>query len=113
MKLLVLAVLVAFLAVPAASASTPTLNAVVGPGFNITLTQGGKKVTKLKAGSYTIKVADKSNLHNFHLTGPGVNKKTSVPALTTSSWKVTLKPGKYKFVCDPHVTIMKGSFLVT
>ena len=25
-----------------------------------------------------IKVSDKSNIHNFHLKGPGVNKSTSV-----------------------------------
>jgi plastocyanin len=84
-----------------------------GPGFTITLTQGGKKVTKLKAGTYTINVNDKSNVHNFHLSGPGVNKKTSVTALTKTVWKVTLKKGTYKFVCDPHATLMKGSFKVT
>jgi plastocyanin len=42
-----------------------------------------------------------------------VNKKTSVGALGTSTWKVTLKKGTYKYVCDPHVTIMHGSFKVT
>jgi Cupredoxin-like domain len=113
MKLLALAVLVAVLSVPVASAATPTLTATDGPGFTITLTQGGKKVTKLKAGTYTIKVSDKSNLHNFHLKGPGVNKTTSVPAVTNTTWKVTLKQGKYTFVCDPHLTIMKGSFTVS
>ena len=82
----------------------------VGPGFTITLKQGGKKVTKLKAGKYMFKISDKSNIHNFHLTGPGVNKKTSVGGTGTSTWKVTLKKGTYKFVCDPHASIMKGSF---
>ena len=57
------------------SPATPTLNGTVGPGFTITLTQGGKKVTKLKAGTYVFKIADKSKIHNFHLTGPGVNKR--------------------------------------
>jgi plastocyanin len=42
-----------------------------------------------------------------------VNKKTSVPAKGASTWTVTLKKGTYKFVCDPHATIMKGSFKVT
>ena len=97
----------------AAQASTPTLKGEVGPGFTITLTQGGKKVTKLKAGSYTIKIADKSNIHNFHLTGPGVNKKTSVGGTGSTTWTVKLKSGTYKFVCDPHASIMKGSFKVS
>jgi len=95
-----------------AQASTP-LVATVGPGFTITLTQGGKKVTKLKAGTYTIKVSDKSSIHDFHLTGPGVKKTTSVSATGSSTWIVKLVKGTYKYVCDPHASIMKGSFTVS
>ena len=79
MKLVALAAIVAALAVPAAlRGAPPTLTGTVGPGFTITLKQAGKKVTKLKAGTYVFKIADKSTIHNFHLTGPGVNKKTTV-----------------------------------
>ena len=113
MKFVALAVLVAALAVPAALAATPTLNGTVGPGFTITLTQGGKKVTKLKAGTYIFKIADKSEAHNFHLTGPGVNKTTSVEAQGSTTWKLKLKKGTYKYVCDPHASFMKGSFKVS
>jgi plastocyanin len=112
MKLVVLAAVVAALAVPSALAATPTLNGLVGPAFNISLTQGGKKVLKLKAGTYVIKVSDKSGAHNFHLSGPGVNKKTSVGGQGSSTWKVILKKGTYRYVCDPHAPIMKGSFTV-
>jgi hypothetical protein len=96
----------------ATPSATGTLVATDGPGFTITLTKGGTKVRSLAAGTYTIKVQDKSNIHNFHLTGPGVNKKTSVAAVATFTWKVTLKKGTYKYICDPHATIMKGSFTV-
>ena len=113
MKLVALTALVAALAVPSALAATPTVNGTVGPGYTITLTQGGKKVTKLKAGSYVFKIADKSNLHNFHLTGPGVNKLTTVKAKGNYTWKLTLKKGTYKYVCDPHKAFMKGSFTVS
>jgi plastocyanin len=113
MKLVALAVLVAALVVPSALAGTAKLQGTVGPGFTITLTQGGKKVTKLKAGSYVFTIADKSTIHNFHLTGPGVNKKTTVGGQGTSTWKLTLKKGTYKYVCDPHASIMKGSFTVS
>jgi plastocyanin len=113
MKFVALAALVAALAVPTALAGTPTLNGTVGPGFTITLTKAGKKVTKLKAGTYVFKIADKAGDHNFHLTGPGVNKKTSVGAKGSFTWKVTLKKGTYKFVCDPHASFMKGSFTVS
>jgi plastocyanin len=113
MKLVALAVLAAALVVPAATAATPTLNGTDGPGFTITLTKGGKKVTKLTAGTYVFKIADKSNIHNFHLTGPGVNKSTTVSAKGTFTWKLKLKKGTYKFVCDPHASFMKGSFKVS
>jgi spore coat protein U-like protein len=96
-----------------ASAASKTLTGTVGPGFTITLKSGSASVKKLAPGSYTIVIHDKSNIHNFHLTGPGVNKSTSVSAVTTVTWNVTLKKGTYKFVCDPHKTIMKGSFTVS
>ncbi len=113
MKLVALAALVAALAVPSALASTPKLVGVDGPGFTITLTQGGKKVSKLKAGTYVFAISDRSNIHNFHLTGPGVNKSTSVGAKVNVTWKLKLKKGTYKYVCDPHKTFMKGSFTVS
>ena len=113
MKIALLAAVAAALAVPAAQASTPTLRGTVGPGFTITLTKAGKKVAKLKAGTYKIVVADKAAVHNFHLTGPGVNKKTSVSATGTTTWTLKLKKGTYKYVCDPHASGMRGSFTVS
>ena len=115
MKLVALAATVALLGVLAmpALAATPTLNGTDGPGFTITLKKSGAKVRKLKAGTYIFKISDKSSIHNFHLTGPGVNKKTSVGGKGTSTWKLKLKKGIYKYVCDPHKTFMKGSFTVS
>ena len=110
---LAIAAAVALLAVPTVSAAGGTLNGTVGPGFTITLTQNGKKVTTLKAGKYKVVVSDKSNIHDFHLTGPGVNNATSVGGTGTKTWNLTLKKGTYKYVCDPHKTSMKGSFKVT
>jgi len=112
-KVAVLIALIAALAAPAAFAAAPTLNGTVGPGFTITLKQGGKTVKTLKAGTYVFKIADKSGIHDFHLTGPGVNKKTTVGGTGNSTWTLTLKKGTYKYVCDPHASIMHGSFKVT
>jgi hypothetical protein len=64
--------------VASASAAVPTLTGTDGPGFTITLKKGKTNVRSLKAGKYKIVVKDLSNIHNFHLTGPGVNKKTGV-----------------------------------
>lgn len=113
MKFAALAALVAALLAPMATASTPTLIATVGPGFTITLTKGGTKVTKLTKGTYVVKVSDKSNIHNFRLKGPGLNKTSSLAGKGSSTWTVTLKPGTYTYVCDPHATIMKGTFKVS
>jgi plastocyanin len=110
---LVMLLAAALVVVASASAATTTLNGVDGPGFTISLKKGGKKVTSLKAGKVKIVIKDLSNIHNFHLIGPGVNKKTGVGAQGTFTWTVTLKKGTYKFICDPHAAIMKGSFKVT
>jgi plastocyanin len=88
-------------------AATPVLTGTVGPGFTIVMK---KKPTK--AGKYKLVVSDKSSIHNFHLKGPGVNVKTSVSAVGTKSFTITLKKGKYTFICDPHATTMKGSFTI-
>lgn len=96
-----------------AAAAGPKLVASVSDPVNISLTQGGKKVTKLKAGKYTITVKDTSSAHDFVLTGPGVKKATSVSGKGTFTWKVTLKAGKYTFICTPHKSFMKGSFTVS
>jgi plastocyanin len=97
-----------------AEASATPLTGTVGPGFTITLAQGGKKVTSLKPGSYAIKVTDKAAIHDFHLLGPGVNKViTTVPFQGTKSVTVTLKKGTYTYQCDPHAAAgMKGTFKV-
>ena len=95
------------LALPAVAA-TPTYKGTVGPGFSI------KMATKpTKAGKIKLVVSDKSDQHNFHLSGPGVNVKTSVGQKGTKTFTVTLKKGTYKFVCDPHKSFMKGSFKVS
>jgi plastocyanin len=110
-----------FLAVPAvlalaasaqAAEQKTTINGSVGPGFTISLKKGAAKVTKLKPGAYVLRVSDKSDFHNFHLTGPGVNKMTSVTFTGTRSFSVRLRKGTYRFRCDPHSSQMKGSFTV-
>lgn len=99
-------------AVPASAATT--LDGTVGPGFTMSLTKGGQKVTSLKAGSYTFKVTDKSSIHNFVLNGPGVKNKeiTGLALMGTKSATVTLKKGTYTYYCSPHPT-MKYTFTVS
>ena len=112
---ILLAALVGVLAIAAPSqAALPKLTGTVGPGFTITLTKLGKKVITLKAGTYSLTVSDRSNIHNFHLRGAGrVNKEVStIGFVGTKTVIVKLVKGTYKYVCDPHFTSMKGSFRV-
>ena len=85
-----------------------TLTGTVGPGFTISMSK-----KSVKAGTYAITINDRSSIHDFHLTGPGVNKTTSVSGTGTTKWTVKLKKGTYRFVCDPHSSIMHGVLTVT
>ena len=97
-----------------AGAAPKVVNGSVGPGFTISLKSGGKKVTSLKAGTYRFDVSDRSPIHDFHLSGPGVNKViTAVSFQGRRSVTVKLKRGMYRYVCDPHASFMKGSFRVS
>jgi plastocyanin len=100
---------------PAGSGKLPKLAGSVGPGFVLHLTKsGGGKLSSTKAASYLVTIRDLSANHNFHLFGPGVDKKTGVAFRGTVSWKVKLKKGKlYRYQCDPHKSVMKGSFKAT
>jgi len=99
----------------AALAATPKLTGTVGPGYTITLTNGGKKVTKLKVGTYTFVINDKSSMHSYGLDGPNKFAKdfTSVSFKGTKTFTLTLKAGKYKYYCTPHESTMFGNFVVS
>jgi hypothetical protein len=89
-----------------------TLQANVGPGYTITLTQNGTKVSSLAPGTYSVDVTDQAVVHDFHLVGPGVDQATSIEGTGTTTWTVTFTNGTYQYFCDAHPTIMKGSFTV-
>jgi plastocyanin len=105
-----------------ASAGAATrLVATVGPGSSISLaTTSGAPVKALRRGTYEIVVRDRSSRHNFHLFGPTspsllrrVNRTTKVPFVGSQKWTVRLRPGSYRYYCDPHREFMRGSFRVT
>jgi hypothetical protein len=114
MRLALAALAAAVLALaPGAGAQSPTLFATVGPGFTINLADAsGNKVTHLDPGTYTIQVDDKASIHNFHLTGPGVDQATGIEDTGTVTWTVTFAAGTYHYQCDPHALTMKGEFTV-
>lgn len=97
----------------ATPAQATKLTGRVGPGFTISLsTEAGARVTNLDPGTYEITVDDMSEEHNFHLSGPGVDRATEIGDVGTQTWTVTLREGAYRYVCDPHQRTMRGSFTV-
>jgi plastocyanin len=94
---------------PASSASRglPVLTGTVGPGFTIKMS-----AKTVKPGTYAITIRDLSAFHNFHLWGPGFDRATSVERKQTVTWRVRLRKGIYRYVCDPHATSMKGTLTV-
>src|SRR5919202_5478105 len=109
------ALLLAFGASAFARADANKLKGTVGPSFTITLTKSGKKVRTLRAGTYTLTVADKSGIHNFVLEKSGGKFEktvTSVGFTGTKTIRVKLTRGKWQYYCAPHESTMHGSFSV-
>jgi plastocyanin len=82
------------------------LSARVGPGQRVTFAKNAA------AGKTEITVRDLTAKDNFHLTGPGVNRKTGVKFKGTVKWTVTLKAGTYTFRSDAHAKL-RGKTRVT
>src|SRR5688500_4027144 len=68
-----------------------TLTGTVGPGFTITLKKNGVRVRTVKAGRYTIRVTDRSNIHDFKLRGSTNKAITGVAFKGTKTVTVTLR----------------------
>jgi plastocyanin len=111
---LVVAALAAVLFLVPAWAKSTGFVGEVGPGYTIEVKKAGKDLKTIKAGTYRIRIEDKASIHNFHLIGPGLNKKTGIGYKGETTWTIRLKPGRYTYQCDPHAAMgMKGSFRVT
>jgi hypothetical protein len=94
------------------SLNAKTLIGTVGPGYTISVkTSKGVRITRLKAGTYVLIVRDRSSLHNFHLMGtPSTDRTTEVPFVGVVRWKISLIKGvTYRYRCDAHPDVMKGT----
>ena len=114
LALFVVAGAVLALASPTAAFGQTRLIGTVGTNDSFTIsltTAAGAPVRDIPAGTYEIEVRDRSEMHNFHLSGPGVNRSTSVDFVGTVTWTVTLADqSRYEYVCDPHAGQMNGEF---
>ena len=115
LTLVALLLLSALGAAGGARADAPVLTGSVGANDAYTIGLSGPTggpVQNLDPGTYTLLVHDKSQIHNFHLTGPGVDVSTPVEEAGDFTFTVTLSAGMYTYVCDAHASVMKGTFTV-
>jgi opacity protein-like surface antigen len=94
------------------SAIQPQLTATVTARGIALRAEDGSRVQSLQQNSYRIVVSDRTKSQNFHLIGPSVNLRTRVPAKTSTSWTVYLRPGTYVYRSDKNARL-RGTFTVT
>ncbi len=99
---------------PPVTPATPKLLATVGPKNTISLrsSSGAALHHGVKAGTYSVVVRDRSKLHNFHLVGKGVNRKSTLAGTGTTTWKLKLAKGALRFYSDGAPKTVKGSVKV-
>ncbi len=96
--------------VPGSISSGVILKGDVGAG-SISLRLDKASVKTLTAGADTIAVSDRSARQNFHLKGPGVDKKTGVKAAGKIAWTVVFRKGTYVYYSDTNPKL-RGRFTV-
>src|SRR5947207_11813364 len=110
-----LVTLLAALVLPSAvaEADNPKLVAVVGTNdaYVISLRDPSGNAVQLAPGTYDIAVSDRSEIHNFHLKGPGVDMSSPIEEKQEATWTVTIGEGRYTYICDAHAFQMRGYFL--
>jgi len=72
----------------------------------------GVRVRTLPQNTYKVAVSDTAKTQNFHLSGPGVNRKTKVAARTKTTWTITLQPGTYVYRSDKNRKLRR-TFIVS
>jgi hypothetical protein len=79
---------------PPSTALTATLTA---QGRVTAATAYGHPLKALRAGTYTLAVANRSARDGLRLTGPRTARSTSAAFRGTTTWTLTLAPGIYRY----------------
>jgi hypothetical protein len=84
---------------PPAAPAPKALRATVAVGGTLSLS-----ARRVAPGRYRLTVADRSPTRNFHLVGPGVNRRTTAAFVGTATWTFALARGTYRFGSDPKLS---------
>ena len=52
-------------------------------------------------------------MHNWHIRGEGVNRKTGITFIGTKRFTADLSTGRYRIRCDAHPSTMRTRLRVT
>ena len=74
----------------------------VGPGFTISVSP-----RRVQPGRYRLVIHDWSSMHNWHIRGDGVNKKSGISFQGTRRFTIEVNRGGYRIQCDMHPTQMR------
>jgi hypothetical protein len=80
---------------PPAPASVGRLDGAVAANGVVSLDR-----STVEPGRYRLTVRDRSKRHNFHLAGPGVDRRTGGAFVGTARWNVKLVRGAYVYGSD-------------
>jgi len=79
-------------------AAPPKLTGAVTASGSVSLrAASGKVVQQLRAGWYTVTIADDARSGAFHLVGPGVDKSTGAHFRGVAIWGVHFRVGVYRY----------------
>src|SRR5262249_5677216 len=62
------------------------------------------RASSVTSGPYRLSVTDSSRTRNFHIVGPGVNRRTTKAFVGKVTWNLRLKRGTYRYGNDPRLT---------
>jgi len=93
-----------FLVVDATTTTTTTTTSAP-PTLQVNVSATGQvkvRPQSVRAGHVRVVVRDRSSRFGFHLTGSGVNRRTTLAFVGTTTWSLRLRAGRYHFGTDPR-----------
>jgi hypothetical protein len=86
----------------------PAVGAVDTGKITVTVTErsidvrnsSGARVSTVAPGLYELTVFDRSRVRNFHLVGPGVDRRTGISNVGDVNWRLQLRAGAYRYRSD-------------
>jgi hypothetical protein len=70
----------------------------------VTSTAVSLSAKSVAAGAFKLTVLDRSRSRNFHVVGPGIDRRTGKTFTGSVTWRLELAAGTYRFGSDPRLS---------